>query len=797
MKVPLSWLSEFIQIDADHEQVAARLTAAGMKVEKVSRPGADLRGVVVAEVMAIKPHPDADKLTLVDVRTDAGQQQVVCGAKNFQVGDRVPLARVGAKLPEFDSFQAKKIRGVVSDGMLCSGRDMGLDDDHSGIMLLDEDAPLGADVGAVLGLGDTIFELEITPNRPDAMSLIGIAREVAACFGGDLVIPAPELTEGSTQAPSQIAVTIEDPERCPRYFARVITGVNVGASPALVRRRLIAAGVRPISNVVDATNYALMITGQPLHAFDLSKVGGDQIVVRRAKAKETITTLDDATRQLDPDDLVIADATTAMALAGVMGGKESEVSDATTDVLLESAYFAPKGIFRTSKRHSLRSEASARFERGTDPELVAYAADLAAGFIAAWSSGTVSGGVVDVYPVPVAERKIALRPSRTRQVLGMAVEDREVVGSLERLGLEPRWEGDEVVVTVPTRRPDLSIEEDLIEEVARVVGYDRLPSTLPSGSGRSGSIGTEQRQVRALRRLMSGAGLLEARTNSLVGPDLVAKVPFPTSDPRATPVPLANALTREQSLLRTSLVPGLIESAVRNLSRGRGEVRLFEVGSCFHGSGDKLPDEPLLLGAVLAGAVPASWYSPERRFDFFDMKGVFEAVASGTKASLEFIAVTQTPMHPTRAASVQLDGRVIGYVGELAPDVMEAFDVDTHIVVGEIDLRQLFSGSKDTSVTSVQTRFPAVLLDLAVVVDEEVPSGEVIALAKNSGGPLLVGVRLFDVYRGDQVKQGSKSLAVALTFRSPERTLTEAEAIAGRDQIVAALKAGLGAEIRD
>ncbi|MGH2708158.1 MAG: phenylalanine--tRNA ligase subunit beta, partial [Actinomycetota bacterium] len=508
-----------------------------------------------------------------------------------------------------------------------------MSEDHSGILILDAGAPLGADVASVLGLDQVILELEITPNRPDAMSLLGIAREVAAMDGLEVRMPEPHLKEGSHPAAEFAEVVVEDEASCPRYLARVIEGVTPGPSPGWVRRRL-SAGVRPISNLVDATNYALLIAGHPMHAFDLDRLNGFRIVVRSARAGEALRTIDGVERRLDPVDLVIADASHAVALAGIMGGEETEVSETTRRVLLESAYFAPASVLRSSKRHGLRTEASARFERGADPNNVAYAAELACRYILDWAGGEVASGAIDRYPAPIKSRVISLRPQRANLLLGTDLEEQEMAVALSRLGLEVGSSPDAGTdpgerafrVTVPTRRPDLSAEVDLIEEVARITGYDRIPSRLPPGSARAGGLTREQRLVRKVRQALAGAGLFEAHTSSLIGPADLDRMGYSQEHPARLTPGLTNPLSVDESLLRTTLLPGLAAAAARNVARRNLTVGLFEIGRCFLPTAELLPEERLRLGVALHGPVPKEWHSQEREMDFFDLKGALETL---------------------------------------------------------------------------------------------------------------------------------------------------------------------------
>lgn len=800
MRVPLTWLGDYVDIDRDAISIADALTSAGLKVEAILRPDAEIEGVVVAEVMTILPHPNADKLSLVEVSTGAVTYHVVCGAHNFAVADKVPLALVGARLPGGIDIRAATIRGEVSEGMLCSARELGLGDDHEGLLILPRETEVGVEVTKVLGLDEIILEIEVTTNRPDAMSLLGIARELAAITGSDIRLPSMRMArppEGATPVEEAARVDVEDASGCPRYLARVVTGVIIGPSPQWVQRRLSAAGVRPISNVVDATNYALLVTGHPMHAFDLDRLIDRRIVVRRATPGEHIVTIDGTDRELSGEDLVIADGASPVALAGIMGGKDSEVSELTTRILLESAYFDPASVLRTSKRLGLRSEASARFERGADPNGVAYAAELACALIQEWAGGDTAPGVIDRYPEPVGPWSVTLRPPRVNEVLGTSLTPEESLESLRRLGLKPVMEEGGIRVTVPTRRPDLRAEWDLIEEIARLAGLDSIPSRLPAG-GRVGRLDRPYRLVRRVRSVLNGAGVTEAYTGSLIGPADLDRMGYPPSSPARETLALTNALAVDESLLRPSLLPGLLTAGARNVAHRMLCVRLFEIGTTFKArEGTLLPLETQRLGIVLTGPVAQEWHRPERDLDFWDVKGVAEALMEALRIDCSFTPVERDRFSPGRTAALAATGGVFGVVGELVADIGERYGFPSRVLAAELDLGRLLPLSRDAADSAAEPpRFPPVLLDLAVVVPEGVVSAEVVEIARGSGGSLLAGVRVFDVYRGDQVGAGKKSLAVSLTFLRPDRTLTQDEAVAGRDAIATALNRRLGAEVR-
>ena len=796
MRVSLKWLQEYVHVDLAPVKLAEQLSMSGTKVEAINTPGKSVGGVIVAEVLAISEHPNADNLTLVDVRTSGDDsQRVVCGARNFAVGDKVPLANVGARLPGMEITE-RKIRGEVSRGMLCSGAELGVSKDHSGILVLPQDVPLGADVVEVLGLNDTIFELEITPNRPDCLGMIGVAREVSALTGNDLKVPPADVTpdEGVTAG---VRVDIADAEGCPRYVARYLEGVAIAPSPSWMAARLLSAGVRPISNVVDVTNYVLLETGHPLHAFDAAKVRDRHIVVRRARRGERLVTLDGIERDLHPDDLLITDPGKVLALAGVMGGGDSEVSAGTSTLILESAYFDPASVAFTSRRHQLWTEASARFERGADPNGAAYASERAAALIGDLAGGRAAPSTVDAYPVPIQPRSLTLRPRRTNAYLGIDVPVDRQARILRSVGLQVAGGEDAspLEVVVPTFRGDIDREVDLIEEVGRLVGLDSLPSTLPPG--RAGGLERDQQFGRLVRRTLAASGLREAWTGSLATPADLDALRLPAGHPARRMVRLANPMSAEESALRTTLLPGLFRSVARNLAHRAPGAALFEVARVYEPSGEELPHEPLVLGAVMAGRrTPPQWRSGAAAWDFFTAKGVLEALFDGLGLRAPDLAPAEgMPFHPTRGASVSLDGARLGVLGEVHPDVCAQWDLDEGTVAFELALGPLLAALPERPRAPELPKYPATFIDVAVVVDEAVPAARVAEVVARAGEPEAVSVRLFDLYVGEQVEAGKKSLAFALELRSPERTLTDEDALAVRGRIVEAL-ASVGGTLR-
>ncbi|HYO60902.1 MAG TPA: phenylalanine--tRNA ligase subunit beta, partial [Actinomycetota bacterium] len=716
----LAWLREFVDVNVPLPTLKEMLDLSGTKVEKIHHPGEGIAGVIVAQVQEIDAHPNADNLSMVTVATGEGSQRVVCGAKNFAVGDKVALARVGATLPEM-TITERKIRGEVSAGMLCSASELGVAKDHSGLLVLPTDATLGDDVVRTLGLDDAIFELEITPNRPDCMSVVGVAREVAALTGGDLRLPPADVSaDEGLGAP--MTVRIEDPAGCPRFVARYLSGVAVGPSPQWMTSRLVAAGVRPVSNVVDVTNYVLMELGQPLHAYDHAKVPGGELVVRRARVGEGLTTLDGVDRKLHEDDLVIGGRNEVLGIAGVMGGAGSEVSDSTTDVILECAYFDHATIAYTSRRHGLRTEASARFERGADPEAPPFAAARAARLMAEVAGARVSAAVVDEHPAPVERPSITLRPGRTSKLLGEDVPPDRQARHLRSIGIEVTEADGTLQTRVPSFRPDLTREIDLVEEVIRLYGIDRVAATLPPG--RAGRLDEVQRFDRALRRTLAALGVHEAWTESFLGPKELDDLGLGPDHPARKFVRLANPLVDERPGLRTTLLPGLLRSVARNAAHRAEGIALFEVARVYEPTNEDLALEAHVLAAVFSGRRrPQGWSAPAATWDFFAVKGVLETLFRALRLPPPELSPAEgMPFHPTRGASISVGGTAAGAFGDLHPDVCERFDVPEGAVAFELSLAPVLAALPERVKVEDLPKFPPLLIDLAVVVDEDVPA---------------------------------------------------------------------------
>jgi phenylalanyl-tRNA synthetase beta chain len=759
MRVPLSWLHDYVTVDVPTTELADRLSIASAEVKGIERRGVpDSDGNLglfrVGRVVEAGKHPNADRLQLC--RVDVGEEeprQIVCGAWNFGAGATVAVALPGAVLPGGQKLERAKLRGTVSDGMILSERELELGADHTGILVLGEGEP-GAPLADLLPVTDEILEVEPTGNRPDLLSVYGIARELAAIYGIEPVPPPG--TDPQPASHDQVDVSIEDFEGCPRYIGRIFRDVRIGPSPPWLRARLTSAGMRPISNVVDVTNYAMLALGNPLHAFDLPTLAGRRIVVRRARPRERLRTLDGVDRELDPADLVIADAERAIALAGIMGGEETEVTENTTDVLLEAANFEPYGLLRTSERLKLRTEGSNRWEKGVDPYLAPQAAALATELILDLTGARWTGhaDVHDELPEPP---RIEVRPQRASEVAGLELDPQWQAEMLGRIGFAT----DDAAVTVPTwRARDVTREIDVVEEVVRFK-LDEVPFTLPIRRAMTGRLTREQRLRRLAEDALVGAGFAEAYTPTLVPGELA---------PDGTPLP--EPMTEEQAVLRTTLWPSLVESARRNLDAGNERIALFEIARVFHRGEGKLPGESERLGGIVEGG-------------FARAKGAVEIVYEAIRGTPRFERTTEPFLHPGKAARTDA-----GWLGELHPTILEgtwgAF---------ELDLEPLLASAADAPQYEDVITYPAVKQDFAFVVDEDVPAADVVEAIRGAVEEVR-DARVFDVYRGGQVPEGRKSVAVAVSFQAPDRTLSDDEAAGMRERIVAALGERLNADLR-
>jgi phenylalanyl-tRNA synthetase beta chain len=793
------------------DSVAQKLTLAGLEVESIDRRGRDVRGVVVAEVLGKRPHPGAEKLSIVRVRAGGGEEEVVCGAPNVPApGGLVAWAPPGATLPGGRTLERKEVRGVSSPGMLCSEVELGMSDAGDGILILSPAAMAGADVATYLGLVDEVLEVNVTPNRPDALSHAGIAREMAALFETRWKLPAPdEVAKGAFPAGRGVDVEIRDPEACPRYLARLVTGLRVGPSPAPMRVRLAACGVRPISNLVDVTNYVMLETGHPLHAFDLAKIAGD-IHVRRAARAERMTTLDGVDRPLQENDVVIADDKGAVALAGVMGGAGSEVSGATTAVLLEAATFDPRAVRRTAKRLGLHSEASHRFERGVDPNGLPHASARAAALLARLGGGSLAGEVIDRYPRAAEPRKVSLSMAGLKRLAGFDIPVAEAAKHLAsvEIAAQPAEDGQSLTATVSTFRPDVTIEEDLVEEVMRLHGYDRVPARLPAGS-RAPATSPEALADRA-RDTLAALGLHEAATWAFVPRAwLLALGGGRKEHPLADGIVVKNPISADYEVMRTSLLPGLLDAAKRNLARGVADVALFEVGPVVRrpesagGNGKDAkepPREPVYAGALWVGR-HAGWLKPGEGLDFFDAKRTAGELlrALGVSTPVYRARTDGGLLHPGAGADIFADAQAsqpVGLVGELHPRLAAALGLEARALYLEIALDAVAGAGRP--VRSAPTpRYPSAARDVSFWIDVAVTADAQRAALAAAAEPLLRGLAVLEDFRDPKyAPPGKKGMLWTLTYRADDRTLTDAEVDAAHARVVAALKSAHSIAIR-
>ena len=794
MKVPLRWLEEFIELPTtDPDELSGVLAMIGHEVEGYEALDAGWTKVVVGRVATITQHPDGDKIRVCQVDSGSGLEQIICGAWNFDEGASVAVARPGAILPGRLEIGRRVIRGVESNGMICSEQELDLGDDHAGIIVLSGSPKPGADFGDLVELPDVVFDLSITPNRPDAMSVVGIARDLAAHYGIEHSVPERPLatTPGSTS----ISVKIEDKEGCRRFTARKIRGVTVGRSPLWVRHRLAKAGVRPLSNVVDVTNYVMMELGHPLHAFDANSISGSELVVRRARNGETLVTLDNEERSLSEDDLIISDADGTTSMSGTMGGARSEVSLETVDVIMEAASWDPPTIMYMSRRHDLRSEASTRFERGVDPNLSDIANQRASAMVAELAGGEVLEGYVDTITKEISAAEIELPMSEVTRVLGPGFTSAQVAEIFTRLGMEASGE-DPLHVRVPTYRPDVTRPADLIEEVARIHGFDKFDSTLPGGI--AGRLTVEQRRERLLYRVLAGAGLSQAVTLPFIGEtDLEA---LDRRDEIDSLLRVKNPLREEEGKLRSTMLPNLLNALRYNLSHGNKSVALFETGSVFLEErdevDDRLPRQPNRLAWAITGSFgPLVMGGASIEADADVSLAVFRHLADALV--LQDVALypgTVSGLHPTRTAMVEVGGGAIGHVGELNPLSARLFELPGRVAVAELDLDPLLAPT-DTKESLAPSVFPFVDFDLSFLLSDELSVGELLKTTKAVAGDHVERASVFDEFRGETVGSGMRAVAIHYRLRAGDRTLTNEEITAIRSAMIEAA-AGLGATLR-
>ncbi|WP_407305804.1 phenylalanine--tRNA ligase subunit beta [Desulfosporosinus sp. SB140] len=800
MKVSIEWLRELVDVDQSAEQLAETLTRGGIEVENVENLNKGFEKVIIGEINSLTKHPDADRLWVCGVNVGQEEVTIVTGAQNLLVGDRIPVAMIGATLPNDLSIRKSKLRGVVSQGMLCSREELlldatvGLDRSEGGILVLPAEAPVGENFGKYLGREDSVLDLELYPNRPDCLAMVNVAREVASLTEKQPHLPkwADEESELFLPEAEDFKIIIEEEELCRRYAGLVVEDVHIAPSPEWMQRRLKAAGVRPISNIVDITNYCMLEMGQPLHAFDRDKISGN-IHVRTAKAGEKIVTLDGVERSVQVDTLLIADDRQALAVAGVMGGFDSEVTKDTKRLLVESAHFSGVSVRRTSRRLGLRSEASNRYEKGVNPYGCVATLGRVCDLLVELGAGRPVDFLDEVKTLP-SRRRIKLSVEHTAAVLGVELKDSEIRRVLDDLNFVYREDEGFFEVEIPTYRADLEIEEDLMEEVARLMGYDRIPTTLPQGDQTQGSRTPEQEFRRRMRKVLVQSGMDEVMTYTFTGAARDAKW---GSEKHS--ISLLNPLREELSVMRTSLVPGLLEVASKNVARRNTEVSIFEVGTTYLGEEKplrKLPREVLRVAGVAVGKSGRHWLNPPINYDFYYVKGILEEVAQEFGLKLDYRMPENRPLlHPGRSADVYLHNECIGYLGEMHPSEEKEWALE-RVVLFELDMAALFTHRLPIVRAQSIPRFPAINRDLAVVVSLGTSAAAVMAKIRKLGGELLQKVEIFDVYTGKSIPDGRKSLAFSLRYQSLERTLTDEEVNILNSRILEGIQQEFDAEWR-
>jgi len=798
MKISLNWLKQYVDIVVSPSELADKLTMSGTEVKGLEVIGENWEGIVVGQITAVNPHPNADRLTLVTINTGTKEETVVCGAPNVRVGAKVAFAPVGAQLidprsGELIRLKSAKIRGVVSSGMACSEKELGISEDHEGILILSEETTLGIPLTDYLG--DVIFNMDVTPNRPDCLAMVGIAREIAAMTGQRVHLPEVDYQEVDPSVEQQVSVEIAAPDLCPRYCASLIKGIKVAESPGWMQERLLSYGMRPINNIVDITNFVMLEYGQPLHAFDYQRIRGKRIIVRRANAGEGITSLDGVERTLFGDMLVIADEERAVAVAGVMGGANSEVTEGTTSILLESANFDQASIHYTGRTLNMPSESCMRFERGIRAELTLPALKRATQLIAELGGGEVARGVVDVYPDKTEPEPVSVSTAEVKRVLGIEFSVKQIMDTLTALGFECKRDGSEVMATPPYWRSDISLPVDLIEEVARVIGYDIIPTAMLSQPIPRQNPDPIVELKRELNNRLTGYGFQEIVSYSLTSLEALAKLLPETHSTQPVPLRVINPMTVEQEYLRSSLRASLLTVLSANKGHADGSIRLFELSRIYLPRPKDLPEETEVLCAVISGLrSKESWQGGGESLDFFDAKGILESLLSELGVAADFEVCQDESLHPAKQATIVAKDNKLGVVGELHPKVLEAFEISEPAYLIEIVLPVLLSLTTEHEVFQPIVRFPAIVHDMALVVDAEVAYQKLADIIK--GFPLVEQVAIFDVYCGDQVTAGKKSLACRITYQSPTHTLTDREVNKVEKKILDRLSGELGASLR-
>ena len=808
MKVSLSWLNDYVNIEMAPSDLADALTMVGLEIESLTERYHYLDTVFVGRIEQIRPHPKADKLHLCTVDTGREKISVVCGAPNAEIGMLSPIALPGTEFPEGFVLEKSVIRGETSEGMLCSEGELGLGDDRSGIMHLDPSLSVGDQLAPALGLSDTVFEIEITPNRPDCLSVIGVAREIAAIQKSRLTYPDSKIDDADDRISRQTSIKIEAPDHCPRYVARLLEGIQIKPSPFWLQQRLLSVGLRPINNIVDVTNFVLMETGQPLHAFDFDRLSQNRIVVRTANKGETFLTLDQKERVLDDEMLMICDGEKPVAIGGVMGGLNSEIEENTTRVLLESAYFNPVSIRRTAKQLGLSTDAAYRFERGVDPGGTITAANRAAKLMAEVSGGNIIGGLIDEYPNRQSVRSLKLSTQKTNRLLGTRLQRKQIerlLKSIEFTVEEPEAEKDKnsLVVTSPSFRVDISRPEDLMEEVARLYGYNNIPTTFPQMPA-AGRLSTKEINLRdRARQLMNGLGFREAINYSFAHRQLADRLRLAAVDFRRQLVNILNPLTEEQAAMRTSLVPGLLQTARYNFAQQIKNLKIFEIGKIFIGEDpQRLPQETEMLAGIWTGTrYDASWHGQETPCDFYDIKGTVERFLEALQIDdIQFRRLPEnqcTYTRPGYSAVILSNQNQLGVVGQLHPQVLADFDLEQTTFLFELNFDFLVPLLKDTTVSKPIPKFPAIFRDITIIVDKVHEAQDIMSTALKQAPELVEDISLLSVFEGAPIAQGKKSVSLRVTYRSSQKTLEDEDVTpihqSIADRLVKTFKASLPA----
>lgn len=793
MNLPMSWLNDYMDINVTPKEYSDRMTMSGSKVEGFENMGENVQNVVAGKVLTCEDHPDSDHLHVCTVDAGTGEVlQIVCGAPNVKAGIIVPTALVGATLPD-GKIKKGKLRGVESFGMLCSHDELGITEDmlgyepEYGILILPDDTPVGKDIRDIFGMNETVVEFEITSNRPDCFSIIGLARETAATFDKKFTIPEVKFTEDGENIADTISVDVLDKDKCQRYCARMVKNVKIGPSPSWMQERLRACGVRPINNIVDITNYVLLEYGQPMHAFDLRDLEDNKIIVRRAENGEVIKTLDEQDRTLTNDDLVIADGKKAVAIAGVMGGFNSEVKDDTTTVIFESATFEASSVRLTAQRVGLRTEASSRYEKGLDYNNTVPAVERACQLVEELGCGENTSGMIDVMGNVTDMKTLPFRPEKINAFLGTNISTEQMVKYFD--ALEIKTDLDKMTVTPPSFRPDLEGEADIAEEVARFCGYDKIPVTLLSGEATCGKKTDRQAAQDDINKILTALGMYEIYTYTFTSPSVFDKLSVPADSKLRNAVKISNPLGEDTSIMRTTTIASMLDILSRNYNYRNAAARLFEIGKIFTPTEEgKLPDEPLKITIGMYGD----------KADFYDIKGICEEMFRSLNVqNVKYEAVTDNPtFHPGRCAKISAGGKTLGLIGEIHPAVGRKYGIETPVYIGELDFENVFLNIGTDVKFKELPKYPAVTRDIAMLVDKTVPVADIEEVVKKASGKLLESINLFDVYEGEQIPEGKKSVAYSAVYRALDRSLTGDEVQKVFDKVLKNLENQLGAQLR-